>query len=146
MTDMTLHLQELIEKSADADFLREMIGFAADRLMALEIDALCGAGHGERSDARLNQRNAYRDRLWQTRAGAVDLKIPKLRKGSYFPGFIILLRAALLRAQDGKRSEIGRRRSSVGARGFPFMRSRFDLSGIKPAGSLRPENICRPAR
>ena len=49
MTDMTLHLRELIEKSADAAFLREMIGFAADRLMALEVDALCGAGPGERS-------------------------------------------------------------------------------------------------
>jgi transposase-like protein len=80
--------EELIEKSSDMDFLREMIGFAADRLMALEVDGLCGAGHGERSASRENQRNGYRDRLWQTRAGAVDLKIPKLRKGSYFPVFL----------------------------------------------------------
>ncbi len=88
MTKDTLLFQSVIEKSSDADFLREMIGFAADRLMALEVDSLCGAGHGERSVARVNQRNGYRDRLWETRAGAVDLKIPKLRKGSYFPGFL----------------------------------------------------------
>ncbi|MFQ5467610.1 MAG: IS256 family transposase [Kiloniellaceae bacterium] len=88
MTDKTMDVQDLIEKSADADFLRDMIGFAADRLMALEIDHLCGAGHGERNPDRLNQRNGYRDRLWQTRAGALELKIPKLRKGSYFPAFL----------------------------------------------------------
>jgi transposase-like protein len=86
--------QDLIEKSSDADFLREMIGFAADRLMALEVDGLCGAGHGERSTDRLNQRNGYRDRLWETRAGAVDLKIPKLRRGSYFPAFLVPRRTA----------------------------------------------------
>jgi transposase-like protein len=92
MTDMLF--QDLIEKSSDADFLREMIGFAADRLMALEVDGLCGAGHGERSTDRLNQRNGYRDRLWETRAGAVDLKIPKLRRGSYFPAFLVPRRTA----------------------------------------------------
>ncbi len=88
MTDKSMLFQELIEKSSDSDFLREMIGFAADRLMALEVEGLCGAGHGERSASRENQRNGYRDRLWQTRAGAVELKIPKLRKGSYFPVFL----------------------------------------------------------
>ena len=65
-----------------------MIGFAADRMMAMEVEGLCGAGHGERSVSRENQRNGYRDGLWQTRAGAVELKIPKLRKGSYFPVFL----------------------------------------------------------
>jgi putative transposase len=65
-----------------------MISFAAERLMALESDALCGAGHGERSEGRTNQRNGYRDRDWHTRAGTVELRIPKLRKGSYFPGFL----------------------------------------------------------
>jgi transposase-like protein len=68
--------------------LREMIGFAAQRLMELETETLCGAGHGERNDNRVNQRNGYRDRDWQTRAGNVELRIPKLRKGSYFPGFL----------------------------------------------------------
>src|SRR5213080_825814 len=65
-----------------------MIGFAAQRLMELESEALCGAGHGERSAERMNQRNGYRDRAWETRAGTVELHIPKLRKGSYFPAFL----------------------------------------------------------
>ena len=65
-----------------------MIGFAAERLMALEVQSLTGAGHGERTPERLTYRNGYRDRAWETRAGTVALKIPKLRKGSYFPGFL----------------------------------------------------------
>ncbi len=88
MTNDKIALQDLLEKSSDASLLREMIGFAAQRLMALETDALCGAGHGERTAERINQRNGYRDRDWETRAGTVELRIPKLRKGSYFPGFL----------------------------------------------------------
>jgi transposase-like protein len=88
MTDEKIALRALLEKSSDASMLREMIGFAAERLMALETDALCGAGHGERSAERINQRNGYRDRDWQTRAGTVELRIPKLRRGSYFPAFL----------------------------------------------------------
>ncbi len=88
MTDDMMTLRTLLEKSSDADLLREMIGFTAQRLMALEVHSLTGAGHGERSPARTNHRNGYRDRVWETRAGTVELKIPKLRKGSYFPGFL----------------------------------------------------------
>ncbi len=77
-----------MEKSADADLLREMIGFAAERLMALEVGGLTGAAHGEKSPERLVQRNGYRDRDGQMRAGTVELRIPKLRKGSDFPGFL----------------------------------------------------------
>jgi transposase-like protein len=88
MTIDKIALRELLEKGVDADLLREMLGFVAVRLLALEVENLCGAGHGERTPARTNQRNGFRERAWDTRAGAVALGIPKLRKGSYFPGFL----------------------------------------------------------
>src|SRR6476620_5179183 len=88
MTDATMNLKTLIEKTPDADLLREMIGFAAERLMEMEVGAATGAGYGEKNPLRLVQRNGYRDRDWETRAGTVELRIPKLRKGSYFPGFL----------------------------------------------------------
>jgi len=87
MTDEMMNLRGLLEKSPDADLLREMIGFAAQRLMELEVGGLAGP-YGEKSAERLVQRNGYRDRDWETRAGTVELRIPKLRKGSYFPGFL----------------------------------------------------------
>ncbi len=88
MTDEMMSLRGLLEKSADADLLREMISFAAERLMELEVGSLTGASYGEKSAERLAQRNGYRERDWETRAGTVELRIPKLRKGSYFPGFL----------------------------------------------------------
>ena len=88
MTTDMMSLQTLVEKSSDATLLRDMILFAAQRLMELEVSELTGAGHGERSAERLTQRNGYRDRDWETRAGTIELHIPKLRKGSYFPGFL----------------------------------------------------------
>ena len=88
MTEDMMALRGLMEKSADADLVREMIGFAAQRLMELEVEAKAGAGYGERSAERLAQRNGYRERDWETRAGTVELRIPKLRTGSYFPGFL----------------------------------------------------------
>ena len=88
MTDEMMNVRGLLEKSADADLLREMIGFAAGRLMELEVGGLTGAPYGEKSGERLAQRNGYRERDWETRAGTVELRIPKLRRGSYFPGFL----------------------------------------------------------
>ncbi len=85
MTDERMALIELIEKGADADLVRELLAFAADRMMALEVEARIGVPPGARSPDRLNQRNGYRERAWDTRAGRIDLSIPKLRKGSYFP-------------------------------------------------------------
>ena len=88
MTATNMDLRELLEKTADTDFLREMIGFTAQRLMELEVETLTGAAHGSRSADRLTHRNGYRGREWDTRAGTVELRIPKIRKGSYFPGFL----------------------------------------------------------
>ena len=88
MTTDMMNVRSLVEKSADADLLREMIGFAAERLMELEVGSATGAGFGEKNPLRLAQRNGYRDRDWETRAGTVELRIPKLRKGSYFPSFL----------------------------------------------------------
>jgi transposase-like protein len=88
MTDERMALIELIEKGADADLIRDMLAFAAERLMNLEVEALTGVPPGARSPERLNHRNGYRERVWDTRAGRIDLAIPKLRKGSYFPAFL----------------------------------------------------------
>ena len=88
MTATNMDLKELLEKTGDTDFLREMIGFTAQRLMELEVETLTGAAHSRRSADRFTHRNGYRSREWDTRAGTVELRIPKIRKGSYFPGFL----------------------------------------------------------
>jgi putative transposase len=87
-TKKTIALAELVEKGADADLLREMIRYVAQRMMDMDVESLCQAAYGERTAERANSRNGYRDRQWDTRTGSVELKIPKLRKGSYFPGFL----------------------------------------------------------
>ncbi len=87
-TKTNMALATLTEKGADADLLRDMVQFVAQRMMDLDAEGLCAAAYGQRTPHRENSRNGYRERLWETRAGSVDLKIPKLRKGSYFPGFL----------------------------------------------------------
>jgi len=88
MTNEMMGLRGILEKTPGAGLLREMIGFAAQRLMELEVGGLTGAAYGEKAPERLVQRNGYRDRGWETRAGTVELRIPKLRRGSYLPGFL----------------------------------------------------------
>jgi hypothetical protein len=81
-------LAELAEKGADIDVLRQMVQFMAQRLMELDVQGRCGAGYDEKTPERINSRNGYRERTWETRTGTVELKIPKLRQGSYFPEFL----------------------------------------------------------
>ena len=77
-----------LEESGE-DLVREMVQAFAEVLMGAEADARCGAGYGERSEERTNRRNGYRTRRWDTRAGTIDLAVPKLRQGSYFPDWLL---------------------------------------------------------
>jgi transposase-like protein len=88
MTDDKIALRELPAKGPDTTALREMIGFAAERLIALETETLCDAAPGEHTTGWINQRNGYRERNWQKPTGTVELRIPKLRYRSYFLGFL----------------------------------------------------------
>src|SRR4051794_17875395 len=81
-------LREQLE-SASPDMLRAMIKTFSDALMSAEADAVCGADYGQRSEQRVNSRNGYRAREWDTRAGTIELAIPKLRQGSYFPDWLL---------------------------------------------------------
>ena len=80
------------------DVLRELLATFIHTLMGAEADALCGAGYGERSTERTNQRNGYRHRQFDTRTGTLDLAIPKLRHGSYFPDWLLERRKRAERA------------------------------------------------
>jgi putative transposase len=81
-------LRKQVEE-ADTDLLREMVKLFCERLMGEEVAALCGAAYGERSEDRTNRRNGYRTRAWDTRTGTIDLAVPKLREGSYFPDWLL---------------------------------------------------------
>ncbi len=81
-------LRKLLEES-DVDLLRTLVKQVVEALMGGEVDALCGAAHGERRPERVNSRNGYRERRWDTRAGTVDLALPRLREGSYFPDWLL---------------------------------------------------------
>ena len=81
-------LRKQIEETAP-DPLNTMLTEMVSQLMSAEVEAVCGAGYVERNDERVNSRNGYRARPWDTRVGRIDLQIPKLRQGSYFPGWLL---------------------------------------------------------
>jgi putative transposase len=74
---------------ASPDLLRQMVQIFAEALMAADADAVCGAAYGQRSPDRRNIRNGYRWRGWDTRVGTIELAVPKLREGSYFPDWLL---------------------------------------------------------
>ncbi len=86
--DVSGWLRKQLEE-ASPDLLRAMVRDFAEALMGAEVDALCGAGYGERSPERVNRRNGYRGRDWDTRVGSIELAVPKLREGSYFPDWLL---------------------------------------------------------
>src|SRR5690348_16483140 len=88
MTDDRMPLAELLEKAGEGDFLRAIAEAVLQLLMEADVDGLIGAGRYERNGERTRWRNGYRDRALDTRLGALQLRIPKLRQGSYFPPFL----------------------------------------------------------
>lgn len=94
MTDDTMPFLDALLKRGGGDFMKQLAEEVLGRLMAYDIEGRIGAARYERKDERTTQRNGYRERAFDTRLGTLDLKIPKLRKGSYFPGFLEARRSA----------------------------------------------------
>ncbi len=91
MARESMHVLELLRKrgvDGDVDFLREALRVLMDAIMDAEVSARIGAEHGERNPDRLTHRNGYRSRTWDTRVGTMELRIPKLREGTYFPSLL----------------------------------------------------------
>ena len=88
MTKTNMDLSELLAKHDQGDFLRSMAEAVLQLIMEADVDGLIGAGRHERSGERTTWRNGYRDRSLDTRLGTLNLRVPKLRQGSYFPGFL----------------------------------------------------------
>src|SRR4051812_47160659 len=86
--DVSSWLRKQLEETSP-DLLRAMVKDFAEALMSADADAACGAGYGERSPERVNRRNGYRDRDWDTRVGSIELAVPRLREGSYFPDWLL---------------------------------------------------------
>src|SRR3954471_16948382 len=95
--DVTDWLCKQLE-DAHPDLLRVMVKDFAEALMSADADVLCGATYGERSPERVNRRNGYRERDWDTRVGSIELALPKLREGSYFPEWLLQPRRRAERA------------------------------------------------
>ncbi len=119
--------------AASPDLLREMIRAFAQKMMDAEVEVACGAGYGEVSPSRVNSRNGYRPREWDTRAGTVELAVPKLRHGSYFPSFLEHRR----RAERGRRAP-GALPGHSGARAGDDRRQGLRGHGRLPGGRAEP--------
>ena len=92
MVDYTMEVTDWLRKQledAHPDLLRAMVKEFAEALMSADADGVCGAGYGERSSQRVNRRNGYRERDWDTRVGSIELAVPRLREGSYFPDWLL---------------------------------------------------------
>ena len=134
MTETTLPLIELLQKQDDGDFLRSVAEAVLQLLMEHDVEGVVGAGRYERGDGRQTWRNGYRDRELKTRLGALNLRVPKLRQGSYFPGFL----------EPRRTSENALVALAIVSRtyGVPMARSRRRGSAaFPPAGST---TWCRP--
>ena len=140
--DITSWLRKQLEQ-ASPDLLRAMVQDFAEALMGAEADALCGAPYGERSPERVNIRNGYRERDWDTRVGTIELAIPKLRQGSYFPDWLLQPRR---RAEQALVSVIadclpGRRLHAAGGEARAPTRDRAHVQepGLAPGEDARPD-------
>src|SRR2546425_2831006 len=89
--DVSSWLRKQLEETSP-DLLRAMVKEFAEALMSADADAVCGAGYGERTPERVNRRNGYRERDWDTRVGSIELAVPRLREGSYFPDWLLQAR------------------------------------------------------
>jgi putative transposase len=92
VVEQTMDVCDWVRKQleqASPDLLRAMVKDFAEALMGVEVEGLCGAAYGERSPERVNRRNGYRERDWDTRVGSIELAVPKLREGSYFPDWLL---------------------------------------------------------
>ena len=121
MTDDRLPLAELLAKAGDGDFLRSVAEAVVQLLMETDVEGVIGAGRHERSGERTTYRNGYRDRTLDTRLGSLQLRIPKLRQGSYFPPFLEprktsekALVAVIQEAWVERRLDAARRRPGAG--------------------------------
>ena len=136
--DVSGWLRKQLEE-ASPDLLRAMVKDFAEALMSADADAVCGAGYGERSPERVNRRNGYRERDWDTRVGSIELAVPKLREGSYFPDW--LLQAAPARGAGvpvGDRGRLpGRRLHATGGEAGAAARGRADVEEPGLAGWRR---------
>ena len=124
MTETSMSLIELLQKHDEGDFLRAVTEAVLQTLMEHDVEGLIGAGRYERGDGRQTWRNGYRDRDLKTRLGALNLRVPKLRQGSYFPGFLeprrtsekALVALALVSRTNGVPMARSRKRGSAASR------------------------------